>query len=150
MAFSISMHLRILRKSQSECIHHGSMITLKKQKEPDAEQKGSGDPRNVRFIFRYTKQPIDMLPIFVQQQSLPTVVIRSGIATVIKSSSSGYQELLHKNKCRPLPTHSYPQQLANEFLEIFTSKINKIRESLPPISPSAHSEDCLVHHNLAY
>ena len=50
-------------------------------------------------------------------------------------------ELLHKNKCRPLPTHSDSQQLANEFQEYFTNKINKIRESFPPSSASAHSED---------
>ena len=49
--------------------------------------------------------------------------------------------LLHKGKSKPLPSHTDPIQLANEFGEYFISKVSNIRESFPDSDCSPHQYD---------
>ena len=42
--------------------------------------------------------------------------------------------LLHKNKSKPLPTHCDPRALADEFEEYFVDKISKIHSSFPGVN----------------
>ena len=50
-------------------------------------------------------------------------------------------DLLHRSKSHPLPTHNDPQEFADEFANYFSSKISQIHDSFPPVGASPHSED---------
>ena len=66
----------------------------------------------------------------------------------IKDNNSNQKELfrisndiLHKSKSHPLPTHNDPQEVADEFADYFHSTINQIHHLIHPVIASPDSKD---------